>query len=115
MKTKCICRNQFTTVGLLVLLALASLRAQYENTEIDARIEESLKDVISGMNQYSDVAGCMAKKLMEQRIVDRFYTTDLLTDPVKLGREVEPYLADAKSFCPNGVGTKIKNFFRKFF
>lgn len=101
--------------GLLILLTLASLRAQYENTEIDARIEESLKDVISRMNQYSDVAGCMAKKLMDQRIVDRFYTADLLTDPEKLKQEVEPYLADAKSFCPNGYGTRFKNWVLKLF
>lgn len=81
------------------------------NVAIDSQIQGRIQNVISGIDKYSDAAECMAKNLMENRIVDRFYTPDLLFNPQKLKEELEPYLADAKSFCPTGWISKVKNFF----
>lgn len=113
------CFRKFISLAMLAmlpLLFLTGVRCQKINDEIPDRIDNAIFDKIHQIltQNYSKdekKVTCMVEDLKKNKIVDRFYKLQLLSDNELLMKEIQPYLTDAESNCetvfftsPLGIG-----------
>lgn len=86
------------------------IKADIFKTFADDRIYDAIKIVLK--NQHPDVKDekkidCMVDYFRTNKIADKFYSIELLTNQDKLLKEIQPYTDDAELHC-----NEIINFFK---
>lgn len=81
---------------VLAFFAICSITYIQGNILKDA-IDDGIYTLIDSYikDQYKDnprKAECMSEDFRRNRVADKFYTTDIITNPEKLSRELQPYI-----------------------
>lgn len=103
---------RFREKSFLLLAVLGFLReesCQNLQVGINDTVFDIISEILSGRFD-SITKSCIIEELKSNRIIDRFYKPELLTDQKTLEKELEPYLPDAESSCSSSEGLK-KEFF----
>jgi hypothetical protein len=89
--------TSFAAIASCTFLCVQCLNIREDfNTDIYAKAKTALEEICSVDNS---TLNCMVDDLMLRRIIDRFYTPELLNDLEKLKSELGPYVEDVKSNC----------------
>lgn len=85
--------SKIAVVALFVVCSITFIQGNVFKSVFDDTIYTVIDAVVK--NKYQDnprKAECVSEDFRRNRIADKFYTTDLLTNPDKLSRELQPYL-----------------------
>lgn len=67
---------------------------------VDPTIFTKIKEMLMrDYNETTDEANCMVNQITEQKVVDRFYSANLITDDNQLKVNLHPFLADLVEAC----------------
>lgn len=81
---------------LVVVIAAAFAQGNIFKNFADDRIYDAIEVVLR--NQYPDnqkKVQCMVDDFRRNKVADKFYTIDLLTNQEKLSKEIQPYVDEA--------------------
>lgn len=92
----CFVFSKLALIAFFVICSITFIQGNIIKSFIDdgiyAVIDTSMKDRY-GDNQKK--AECMSDDFRRNRIADKFYTTDVITNPEKLSKELQPYIDEA--------------------
>lgn len=80
-------------IAFFVICSITFIQGNIFKTAIDEGIYAVIETYLE--KKYADnpnKAACMSDDFRRNKIVDKFYTSDLLTNPDKLSRELQPYI-----------------------
>jgi hypothetical protein len=71
------------------------------NEFVDDGIYGAIEKIIEKRNPHKthDEIKCIVESFKDDKLVDKFYTADLLFNHQKLEREIEPYLSNVSTKC----------------
>lgn len=79
-------------LAFFVVCAISFVQGNFVKDALDETIYAAIDVYLK--EEYKDnpkKAECMSEDFRRNRIVDKFYTTELITNPDKLTRELQPY------------------------
>ncbi|KAJ6641035.1 hypothetical protein Bhyg_05968 [Pseudolycoriella hygida] len=108
--------NKIAVCSFLVICTITLIQGNIFKTVIDDGIYSLIDTYVK--DQYKDnprKAECMSEDFRRNRIADKFYTADIITNPDKLSRELQPYIDAADLKCdvvafllsPWGIGILV--------
>jgi hypothetical protein len=106
-------------VLILVLTLVLPSRDQnkqaHSDDEVDPSIFIAIKEVlIYNYGKSEALANCMVDDFRRNKIVEKFYSPELLSDLPQLAREIEPFIADAEQNCKNRPSPELTGKSSKF-
>lgn len=92
--------NKYIFIGFVAVCFAAAAQGNIFKTFADDRIYDAIEVVLR--NQYPDnhkKVQCMVDDFRRNKVADKFYTIELLTNQEKLNREIQPYVDEANLKC----------------
>lgn len=92
--------RKIVLLSFIAICTIAAVQGNIFKTFADDRIYDVIKIVLK--NQYPDnekKVECMVDDFHRNKVADKFYSIDLLTNHEKLSREMQPYVDEANLKC----------------
>lgn len=95
---------------ILFIVCCAALVKAQKDDDIDESIYDQILNIFNSKHpKDSELASCLTDYYRRNRIVDRFYTRQLLSDNAKLEEELKPYIPKAESNCKPDIDPNEKD------
>lgn len=89
----------YTTLSISILLTVV-VTGQIVQDTIDDHIFDLIEQIFRTKYPRDEKkALCMTEDIKKNKIVDRFYVKELLTDLKQLEKDIEPYIGNAEANC----------------